>query len=214
MKERPILFSGPMVRAILEGRKTQTRRVIKPQPTIDWHYRTWWDRQTYAWTTCHPLNIEYQNQIQKIKCPYGQPGDRLWVKETWCDVYDIKNMNFPPRKTKDCTNFYYCADYTNGDMVIKWRPSIHMPRRASRIILEIDEIRVERVQDISNDDAFAEGVLPNWTKSRSGYTTENPAPSGAAFANLWESINAKRGYGWETNPWVWVIKFHVVEVKR
>ncbi len=206
--ERPILFSGEMVRAILEGKKTQNRRVIKPQPTINWHYRTWCDSQTYAWTTCHPLNVKYQNQIQKVKCPYGQPGDILWVRETWCDA--------------GVFGYAYRATDSLPIGVNTWRPAIHKPRKAARLFLQVKDVRVERLQDITEEDARAEGVktavwympygkdedahidisgLPGYPDQRASYRN--------GFATIWDSINAKRGYGWDTNPWVWVIEFEI-----
>ena len=180
MKERPILFSSEMVRAILDGRKTQTRRIIKPQP-------------------------DYVDNIHKtpntggkvIKCPFGQPGERLWVRETWAD------------NIRGCPNgITYRADHCDpkGDgpaNPIKWRASIFMPRWASRITLEITNIRVQRLHDILSADAEAEGVL--WKEKYM-----NPVH---AFVVLWDSINAKRGFEWDENPWVWVIEFKKLEDK-
>ena len=167
MKERPVLFSGEMVRAILEGRKTQTRRVIKPQPL-------WVGDPNVAFKThsANPKGI--------INCPYGQPGDRLWVRETFAGT---KNTGFAYRAT----------DTAYGH---KWRPSIFMPHWASRINLEVVSVRVERVQDISIEDAYDEGM--EWGDQGCGVLE---------FKNLWDSINLKRGYGWDANPWVWVIEF-------
>lgn len=161
MKERPIIFSGEMVRAILAGRKTQTRRVIKPQPVIQ-------------------DGVAFFKTGQR--CPYGQIGDRMWVREAW-----IRNSGVPA---------YRADDPSWPGETPKWKPSIHMPRWASRITLEIVNVRVERLQDITVGDAWAEGcpnsdvnVIPDW------------------FIPLWAGINAARGNGWDDNPWVWAIEF-------
>jgi len=208
MKERPILFSGSMVQAIQDGRKTITRRVIKPQPgnAID---RVRFDADYNSWID------EAFDFVKKRKCPYGVPGDRLWVRETfWRQpgealpglklIYKADNPDFMDGRTNPMTKRFY-----------KWRPSIHMPRWASRITLEVIDVRVERVRDITEQDAKAEGisVLPlqseddhsAWYQSAPGVHQARNAR--VSFASLWDSINAKRGYGWDTNPWVWVVEF-------
>ena len=171
MKERPILFNAEMVRAIRDGRKTQTRRVIKPQPIRD-----------------------YAELVSR--CPYGAPGDKRWVRETWRD--DSFDWEWGTRQ-----QIAYRADGDNGDHT--WRPSIHMPRWASRITLEVTGAGAERVQDITPEDVVAEGVsldglcdYPAWIFSNAIYEQ---------FRELWDSPNAKRGYGWDSNPWVWVLEF-------
>lgn len=189
MKERPILFSGPMVRAILEGKKTQTRRVVKPQP----------DQQ-------HALALP----PLPASCPYGKPGDRLWVREriswehaggNWLGVTYAADGHYeeflePP------------VDW-NTDDPPKTRPSIHMPRWASRLTLEITEVRVQRLQDISEEDAIAEG-MPNFigrTVNGIAVVRQSPTPR-EEFATLWDSINGKRpGCSWSDNPCVWAITF-------
>lgn len=214
MKERPILFSGEMVRAILDGRKTMTRRVIKPQPRLN-------DAGLLAWKTSGCLqNIGRSAEEMLIgHCPYGQPGDLLWVRETWASLDGVDHLS--PKdiellcrdagyKTGPCGDLWYQADnsyrqwgddkQTKG----KWRPSIHMPRWASRINLEVVSVRVERVQDITEEDAIAEGSQYFLT---SGKMKRNEMSMRSAFANLWDSINLKRGYGWDSNPWVWVVEF-------
>ncbi len=195
MNEKPILFSGEMVKAILDGRKTQTRRVVKSQPPEG--YRQWGRciNGNIAFTD-HPLQGEKGNVIH-VKGPYGDEGDRLWVRETCaiginddCDLV-CDYMADGKRKWFDLTpeNEKYSATYINDGK----RPSIFMPRWASRITLEITGVRVERLQDITDDDAKAEGV--------GGVGT---------FGVLWNEINAKRGHSWDTNPWVWVIEFKKV----
>ena len=177
MSEKPILFSAQMVRAILEGRKTQTRRVIKPQPEADLDPST----VVAAWDT----------GFIDEKCPYGETGDHLWIRENfWKD-----------KDTGKCLG--YCADdegkYANNKTVKK-TPSIHIPRVASRITLEITAIRVERLQDISEEDALAEGIQV--------WESELPTEQ---FKDLWVSINGEQS--WDKNPFVWVIEFKVLEIR-
>jgi hypothetical protein len=229
MKERPILFTGDMVHAILEGRKTMTRRVIKPQPVrsvTDWTmdaeegeaaiYRGW----PHWLEASRGRNKRDAGELtpRKIACPYGQPGDRLWVRETFCPT--VGGCEEPA---------IYQASYEEGKHLFEpyWRPSIFMPRALSRILLEVTAVRVERVQDIGEEDARAEGIAPNWVGDLKGWNPEEhgflgtplPDPDSEeayyrtgreAFAELWNSINAKRGYGWDANPWVWVINFRRV----
>jgi hypothetical protein len=194
MKEHPILFSGPMVQAIIEGRKTMTRRVVK-YPTKDGEY---------GW---HPTlgGMQYlPGGSTRPFCPYGQPGDRLWVRETFA------NINKPGIKPE----YIYRADPVEIDEYEndggKWKPSIHMPRQASRLTLEIVSVRVERLQDISEEYAKSEGV----TRLRLSETLNIPRSWVGAFADFWDSINSKRGYSWGSNPWVWVIEFKRIEVER
>ena len=166
MKERPIIFSAEMVQAILDGRKTQTRRVMKVPPR-----------------EINGVGIVYESD----KCPYGQPGNRLWVRETWAYWGSIE--------TPEAIIYR-----TDGDKAgVRWRPSIYMPRKYSRITLEVTGVRVERVQDISHRDALAEGVSYDVSQDDGA-----PVPR---FQKLWDSINAKRGYSWDKNPWVWVVEF-------
>lgn len=176
MKEKPILFSSPMVKAILDGSKTQTRRVIKPQPI-------WIGDPSVQFKTqdCNPKGI--------IKCPYGQPGDRLWVRE---------KFSYPTGYSYVGGIWYWADGQPDKGDWIKPKPSIHMPRWASRITLEVVSVRVERLQDISESDSRAEGVR---------YSEEEIRPYTCAFVDLWDSINAKLGYGWDVNPWVWVVEF-------
>jgi hypothetical protein len=191
-RERPILFSAEMVRAILEGRKTQTRRVIKPQPP---HWR-WND---YRWDDeCINVATDDDKSGYYVKCPYGFLGDRLWVRETWQKCPTCGLLNY--RATRNTPGI--CA-HCNGKLGL-WKPSIFMPRRVSNILLEVTGVRVERLQEISEEDAEAEGVdfIPSAPAALNHRT---------AFAGLWDSINAKRGYPWESNPWVWVITFKRLE---
>lgn len=219
-KEYPIIFNGPMVRAILDGRKTQTRRHLA--------------------SLSDPYN-----------CPYGMPGDRLWIKETWrvaawrcdekkvaCDYKaspeeirtpwiflqhetycDVKKRQLDAlhcRGIKPDDNGVFRWDY--GKAPLPWRPSIHMPYWASRITLEITGVRVERLQDISDNDALEEGISESIYYDAAehaligGATLEGHSVERCAFAGLWDSINGKRpGCSWQDNPWVWVIEFKKVQ---
>lgn len=208
-REHPILFSTEMVKAILDGTKTQTRRVIKIAPD-NWELK----RVNYSSVALFwPTDIETDGVYQLIKCPYGQVGDRLWVRETWCQIAYDQTMIYKA----DCGTEALKAMVDLGE---KWKPSIHMPRWASRITLEITSIRVERLNCMSESDARAEGIYSNsmygdmgfhWKSKNSGYGTAK-----TAFFVLWDSIHDKENspkehpYRWQLNPWVWVIEFKVV----
>lgn len=203
MKERPILFSAPMVRALLAGTKTQTRRVVKLKP---WHQIEERDDGS-PWPWMHDNDRDADHWLP---CPFGQPGDRLWVRESWspdppcdgtwgytawagCREGQISGV---PDRFRSANHCIYAADWSGTPL--RWTPSIHMPRWASRITLEITGVRVERLNDISDADAIAEGVesLPMATRQ---------ATPKLDYRYLWESIN---GVGsWEANPYVWVVSF-------
>ena len=190
MKERPILFNGEMVRAILDGRKTQTRRVVKPpkkfsecshcdpfaMPPAVW----WWDG-------------EYKTVGVRQDGPFGVPGDRLYVREKW----------FSPMKPRnDCLGYAADDDYPHG-RAYRVRPSIHMPKEHSRLLLEITGVRVERLLDIGEEDAKAEGFP---------FFKDGLGSPRVDYRRLWESINGPGS--WAANPWVWVVEFKKVEVER
>ena len=188
-KERPILFSGPMVRAILEGRKTQTRRIVKGVEFIGGRGD---ENDPSAWGYPYPDREGYADLTDGIPCPYGKPGDRLWVRETWQDWCPIWQGAWCGCGSKEMAqNTHrpaYAATPDERCHPAKWRPSIHMPRWASRITLEVVSVRVERLQEISNDDAIDEGT------------------NGVDFFHdLWQSINGPGS--WDANPWVWVVEF-------
>lgn len=189
--QKPIIFSKTMVQAILDGRKTQTRRVMKPQPS--------WIASPdipFASLDCDPKHIIN---------PYVKRGDTLWVRETWAGQHRFDHL--PPRLIPVKTNIHYAATEDLGGLMK--RPSIFMPRWAARIFLKVTSVRVERVQDISDEDAKAEGM-----EAVSGNFPLLPVRRALhyhAFADLWDSINAKRGFGWDVNPWVWVYEFEKVE---
>lgn len=209
MKYRPIIFNGEMVRAILTGHKTQTRRIVELKDVHDID------------DTGTPMREAKDGHWYKATSPYGQVGDRLYVRETWTvqHCFDgIAPANIPDaakelRKEVRC---YYAADGDLGGLLV--RPSIHMPRWASRITLEITKVEIQELQNISQSDAIAEGIErfrpPNchhdfvW-KDYLGYEPYFLSPI-KSFASLWDSIYAKRGLGWDENPWVWKIEFKVV----
>lgn len=210
MKEKPIIFNGQMVRAILEGRKTQTRRMMKPQPELRmggfWH-----------WKDCQWADggIGFPKTGIEDHAPY-QPGDRLWVRETfsqWYDDDDFTHLITEYRADTDgkCrpAGWSDFIDAPAAPDVPVWRPSIHMPRELSRITLEVTDVRAERLQGISEEDAQAEGV----EKSVYLYTSDGDKcreSYRSGFARQWDAIYMN----WNCNPWVWVIFFEVLDVKK
>ena len=212
MKERPILFGAPMVRALLDGSKTQTRRVVKPQPPAVFckgdvaaiTNGTRWAFSRLPERIAHPPGLH-----EGILCPYGQPADRLWVRETFADLRGT-GIEHRPDPSGPLNRYAFAADHppgSNGDEArkefgVKWKPSIHMPRAASRITLEITEVRVERLKDISEADAVAEGTPAGFWEYDNGEGTETAKES---YECLWESINGPGS--WNANPWVWVVEF-------
>ena len=199
---KPILFSTPMVQAILDGRKTQTRRVVKinGQPISSPEERLELTEDGLIYHSVNSMSGYY-------KLSY-QPSDILWVRETWAYISDWTEVD-PAVGLFD--GFIYKADWQDCEEHPRWRPAIFMPREAARIFLRVTDVRAERLQDITNIDAMKEGVsIENWTK-RGGYDGADSIHWRESFAELWNSINAKRGYSWDTNPWVWVIEFERCE---
>lgn len=199
--ECPILFSGPMVRAILDGRKTQTRRIVKPRR--DMHFG--------VLLAPHELAGEV-NAGDYDNSPYGEPTGRLWVRETW------QHSNYPLGPYDKSCHVFYRADYhddphgPDGELSPEgkyrtWRPSIHMPRSACRIVLEIRSMRIERLQAITPNDCIAEGAwkIEDRELGRGSAAVE-------AYRTLWEQLNGQGS--WDTNPWVWVIEFRRVEPQQ
>jgi hypothetical protein len=241
MKERPILFSGPMVRALLDGSKTQTRRVMKKQPYIsrtnpphfsDVEVGDLFICPDYCPTTpvrgsviveCESIGTYHcmgQKTFAEKHSPYGVPGDRLWVRETFLYVGPGSGSDLPSYREEranpenhKAANCWFRA--SRPDETLVWTPSIHMPRWASRITLEITGVRVERLQEISEVDAAAEGVesLRNEGEYWKHYL-ESTASCDAliclsareSFRTLWDSLAAP-GVDWQANPWVWVVEF-------
>lgn len=228
MKERPILFSAPMVRALLDGTKTQTRRAVKLQPSVGHEWAGWCvsstcsaDEGKATWARgTGPLMVD----AHRVRCPYGQPGDRLWVREAWATHAFLDDV--APRDLMTAS-VHYSADGTI--QTGKGRPSIHMPRKYSRIDLEVTGVRVERLQDISEADAIAEGIERNWSGDLGsgpngcggeGWVPEcgwrhylnsmdgDPAYTAVeSYRSLWEQINGDGS--WAANPWLWVVEFKV-----
>lgn len=195
MKERPILFSGAMVRALLAGTKTQTRRVMRDQPCelLDFN------RGALSIRVRGSVYQAFSPKFPPVRCPYGLPGDRLWVRETWAKP-DMRSAGFPP--------YVYAAEWPDADRPKhRWRPSIHMPRAASRITLEVTGVRVERLQDISEADAAAEGIQ----EVVDAGVNHDGTPRDA-YRALWASINGPGS--WDANPWVWVVEFKRLEARH
>lgn len=198
MKEHPILFSAPMVRAIIAGTKTQTRRVMRYQPheaaavTVEHFNQTVIDRHGDEQPGPEIFGAWWADGECGIRFPYGQPGDRLWVRE----AHSIRVL--PSAQAPDGIVWYRESDIgRQWDGEVRWKPSIHMPRWASRILLEITSVRVERLHDISRGDAMAEGCpFQNMA--------DGPDPT-QWYADLWQQINGPGS--WSINPWVWVIEF-------
>ena len=188
MKERPILFSAPMVRALLAGTKTQTRRELAPDLFVSG------GGAVVRMVSVGPATTG----IQEVRCPYGQPGDRLWVREAWRILGDSPDDTLD---MFDRDDVQYRAD-DDQSYIDKYRPSIHMPRRFSRITLEVTGVRVERLQDISIADAMAEGVVETNANLRG---LEPCMEWRYAYEDLWRQINGPGS--WDANPWVWVIEF-------
>ena len=186
MRSKPILFSAPMVQAILAGRKMMTRRVVKPQPIRKPVECGWVPSGWSIESEPNEYGVKGCDCIE-VKCPY-EIGDRLWVRETWrgCD--------------EDFPNLSYRADCTGSVIPKGWKPSIFMPRWASRITLEVTDVRVERLQEITEADAIAEGFR----------ATQNERGEGSSatcwFRHLWEKLNGEK-HPWSANPWVWIISF-------
>ena len=204
MKERPILFSGPMVQAILNGAKTQTRRVIKPQPlALRDGLRGWKSCAGGGYEVVwNALQMSGSQAIGEF-CPYGKPGDQLWVRETW-----RVNGNEHDYAAAGPDKVFYRADEDwNGDA--GWRPSIFMPRWASRITLEVTGVRVECIREISEADMIAEGI--DYLLKQRGVQQPNTVYRRIEFVGLWDKINTVRGYGWGSNPYVWAVEFRVVQ---
>ncbi|END8951472.1 MAG: hypothetical protein E6X63_08135 [Pseudomonas aeruginosa] len=200
MKERPILFTGPMVHAILEGRKTVTRRVVKPQPDF---LGSMVDPNT-------PFKTLDAGLHARITCPYGQPGDRLWVRETWglqVRSYGGGAGEFIVYRATN-PDAIYCRSSEGREYPVKWKPGIHMRRHSSRILLEITAVRVERLQDISEEQALAEGVrgepCDHARQACSDIGCWGDTAKGA-FGFLWEQLSGAGA--WQANPWVWVVEF-------
>ena len=218
MNERPILMNGAMVRAILEGRKTQTRRLIKPQPFYNdrgaanpWQ----WVKSKYCRIFRETLPLFKKRAIEL--CPQGVVGDHLWVREThtWITLAENEWRGTPDQRRHPngySVAMLYRADAyaEGGEIPASWRPSIHMPRWACRLTLEITDVRAQRVKDITDADAYAEGAWHFRYDDASGppvYVADGECID--CFRELWDSIYST-DWDWDQNPWVWVIEFRVL----
>ncbi len=222
MTERPILFSAPMVRALLAGTKTQTRRIVKPQPEWTEPATVWHHGAGHSGPGWYAYNEDYPEEgALHYRCHCGQPGDRLWVRETHY-AWGHWTMRHNPNKGREEWHFVdetlgagraYRYDADNHQPrrkrdlhEIGWwkRPAIFMQRAACRITLEVTGVRVERLQAISNEDARAEGVMPDYADQCA--SLGHPYNAIPLFRSLWASINGPES--WDANPWVWVLEFH------
>lgn len=232
MRERPIIFNADMVRAVLDGRKTQTRRIMRVQPSADFcpmnmELKTGFNARWYT-----PGLVDKDGYLQPAKkqvfgvagedegytCPFGAVGDRLWVRETFrvhSRATDVATLVYKASEQQSWTQQTHRVpiEKCNKPAVVdKWTPSIHMPRWASRITLEITGVRVERLQDISREDAISEGGPPSHP-SIDAVSLDYGFPdfSRSWFGQTWWSIYGEES--WQANPWVWVIEFKRVEVE-
>ncbi|HBQ5755661.1 TPA: hypothetical protein L7588_001432 [Klebsiella pneumoniae subsp. pneumoniae] len=201
MKERGMIFNGEMVRAILDGRKTQTRRIIK-DCTVGRDQISKFIQIEKKFIGCYPEDVP---ELIRECCPYGVPGDRIWVREAFrvhSRATDVATLVYKASERNSWTEQTHrvpVAVCNKPATPEKWTPSLHIPRWASRILLEITGVRVERLRSMSQDDARAEGVI----------AASGPMEAGLAFHELWDSIYGEES--WKANPWVWVIEFKRVE---
>lgn len=217
-RARPILFSGPMVRALLEG-KTQTRRIVKPQPPHRTNFVRFNDGRAFFCDGNHPKHHACEEYEYGVKCPYGVPGDLLWVRETWgvgtrpdpnegwrdgieyrADDFELSENELLPLHKANVPDGIDLDDYRG-----RWRPSIHMPRWASRLTLELTDVRIERVQEISDADAMAEGFEHEYADNG-----DVKRPASFKFLDLFYDINKRAPR--DENSWVWVLTFKVHEM--
>lgn len=246
VKERPIIFSGEMVKAILDGKKMMTRRVVKAQPDFNARYDGVDDDTNHFWEVLDAQGEPTEKYIPILKCPYGKVGDRLWVREAYtvtgwnCDdgsVYIKYLADGHEQYFDNETDEMECAidslvtsvckeldkrkvpmlndeayDCSLDENKPRNRSPMFMPRWASRILLEITDIRVERLNDISEADAVKEGMPPSHPSiDRISIQHGFNSFSQSCFAQLWDTLNEKKGYPWSSNPWVWVVEFKVLE---
>lgn len=185
--EYPIIFSTPMVQAIQEGRKTQTRRIVTNKTALEW-------------LEPEMFSPEFVANPENRLCRYGAPGGKLWVRETWC-LETTTVSDYEGGWREEPVGYLYRADFGPEPVAWNWKPSIHMPRAASRLLLEITDIRVQRLQEITEEDARSEGPAPLFNES--AYSSCETAKE--SFRTLWQSIHGNQS--WTDNPWVWAITF-------
>jgi hypothetical protein len=241
MSEKPILFSTDMTRAILDGRKTQTRRVIRPRysnTVLKMFTNKYGTRLVEIEKETPPTHNPDGTTTRKIRAARDMlskyaVGDTLWVREAWCEApYECRHVSIHGGHMT-LPVFAYRAD-SEVDYTGIWRPSIHMPRAAARLFLRVTDVRAERLRDISNADCMREGLDADLLAQNCEYILEadlcmltslsDPTRTEDCgncantkrnqFKRLWDSLNAKRGFGWDTNPWVWVVGFEVMKDER
>ena len=227
---KSILLTGEMVRSTLAGLKTKTRRPLKPQPEgppEGWYADAY--NHSDRWCFWGPRGTKDSGRctLPLFKCPFGQVGDRLWVRETFCLEHQVEKDQLPPFDDRRPIRWEYegmesdpegadrwiqphyratdptpqlAYEDSDGEPTVRWKPSIHMPRWASRITLEITDIRVERVQEITEEEAISEGFFP-----------DDGVSEVYCFSEAWDSLYAKKGLGVDDNPWVWVLTFRRVK---
>lgn len=226
MKERPKIFNRNMIYATLAGFKTQFREVMRHQPIGAWAKPP---------LECIDGRFTSNGCKSDIKCPFGQRGDRLWVRETWIVHPDYngvvpRNIRKRSRETNSEGDINTCillnhragnydpwpAEPNHGPWGTsdnEWRSPVSMPRWASRLVLEVKSVRIERLRDISIEDVKAEGVVLPSDMYHPDYEGEPPDPWDV-FADLWNLIYEKRGFGWDTDPWVWVVEFGIIDREK
>lgn len=212
-KERPILFSTPMVQAIMAGRKTMTRRLVKPQPADDTEI-AFMPNEPLNWQGewCPYMWMTEEGESVAKHCPYGQPGDLLWVREKFTIIGSDIVRGGEGEILEE--NHIYCfkgQKLPHIENLYKWKPSIHLPKAAARIWLEVINVRAERLQDITEEDAIAEGVEQNRDGSWHDYIATDRLWQDAAkpsFISLWMKINGDES--WKANSWVWVVSFKII----
>lgn len=217
-KERPILFNGAMVRAILAGKKTQTRRAMKLQPSLDTRFRSGFRVDGCGGVADRQVSTDAPATLLGAVCPFGQPGDRLWVREAHA-IFSTHGQRrtdgnrwgpwdgLPTIVSADGKQIAYYREGFDRCDPGRWRPSIHMPRWARRLVLEITDVRVERLQAISEADALAEGAMEWAGQQTTPIRDLKTGDERIAFAALWDST----GGSWDSNPWVWAIDFKQVD---
>lgn len=196
---KPIIFSAPMVRAILSGRKSQTRRIVKPQPELC--------------SGCQSCDFKCNHFVYPLpKCPYGNIETKLWIRETWRPAMSDSHQCYAYRADLS----YKCGKPMPDDCenILNWRPSIFMPKEAARIFLEVSQVQIQRLHDISEEDALSEGIEPldddqnQYIPAIANNNAYIASSAKEAFQELWQSINGSES--WKSNPWVWVISFEQI----
>ena len=234
LEYHPILFSSPMIRAILEGRKTQTRRIMRYQPPGDGYTLSRMMDSTASEDRRHILKLHWlkldglrvlESTNKYFDCPYGFAGDRLWVRETWCTGIAVDSIPCVVYAADEEYRYIIAEDGGEGDPISTeagakaythppvWKPSIFMPRWASRILLEVTSRRHERLQDITEEDAIAEGIIECDNHTFDGGGPSMGLSARMAFMRGWDSINGKRG-PWSSNPMIWKISFNVIKGEK